>query len=146
MWPPAALKPNFKIGFVMFRKFFSIVLLVALVVFIYWLIKDQVYTFKLVIQEAPSNLPIPVAGVVVTNLQDTWGAPRSEGRQHQGIDIFAPRGTAVFSATNGVVWKLGQNRLGGNVVWVLGPGGSNALLCASASLCRHRCRESNLSR
>ena len=109
--------------YVMFRKFFSSVLLIALVVFVYWLVKDQVYAFKLVLQEAPSNLPIPVEGVVVTNLQDTWGAPRSEGRKHQGIDIFAPRGTAVFSATNGMVWKLGQNRLGGNAVWILGPGG-----------------------
>jgi murein DD-endopeptidase MepM/ murein hydrolase activator NlpD len=76
-----------------------------------------------VFQDAPSTLPIPVAGVIVANLQDTWGAPRSEGRGHQGIDIFAPRGAAVFSATDGVIWKVGQNRLGGNAVWILGPGG-----------------------
>jgi murein DD-endopeptidase MepM/ murein hydrolase activator NlpD len=106
----------------MLRRLFSVILFFGLIWFLYWLIKDQVYTFRLVLQEAPVTLPIPVQGVVVTNLQNTWGAPRSQGREHQGIDIFAPRGTAVFAATHGVVWKMGQNRLGGNAVWILGPG------------------------
>lgn len=68
-------------------------------------------------------LPIPVDGVRLQQLADTWGAPRSGGRRHEGIDIFAPRGREIRSATDGVVFTVGKNRLGGQVVWVLGPGG-----------------------
>lgn len=41
----------------------------------------------------------------------------------RNIDIFAKRGTPVLSATEGIVLDVGTNRLGGQVVWVLGPGG-----------------------
>jgi murein DD-endopeptidase MepM/ murein hydrolase activator NlpD len=71
----------------------------------------------------PILLRVPVAGVGVRRLVDTWGGIRSGNRRHEGIDIFAPRGTAVLSATNGMVSMIGENRLGGNVVWVYGPGG-----------------------
>ena len=40
---------------------------------------------------------------------------------HKGIDIFGERGTAVVTATPGVVVYRGQLRLGGNVVYILGP-------------------------
>ena len=70
----------------------------------------------------PERLPIPVAGVRPGSLVDTWGAERSGGRRHKGIDIFARRGTAVMSPVQGVVMQVGHDRLGGNVVRVLGPG------------------------
>jgi|SRR5436190_398484 len=73
-------------------------------------------------RDAPTTLPVPVEGVRSRGLVDTWGAARSGGRRHQGIDIFAERGTPVLSATDGIVLRVGQNRLGGNVVTVLGPG------------------------
>ena len=38
---------------------------------------------------------VPVEGVVPRSLVDTWGAVRSEGRSHEGIDIFAKRNTPV---------------------------------------------------
>ncbi|MET0267974.1 MAG: M23 family metallopeptidase [Duganella sp.] len=71
----------------------------------------------------PLALPVPVQGVPPRALRDTWGGARSEGRKHEGIDIFARRGTPVLSSTEGIVTKVGSNRLGGQVVWVLGPGG-----------------------
>ncbi|HCQ45578.1 MAG TPA: peptidase M23 [Achromobacter sp.] len=77
---------------------------------------------RLAWQQAPSSLPLPVQGVSARRLTDTWGAARSGGRQHEGIDIFAARGTPVLSTTEGVVMQVGTNNLGGQVVWVLGPG------------------------
>lgn len=85
--------------------------------------RQPVYALRLLWAEAPATLPVPVAGVRSRDLRDSWGAPRSGGRRHQGIDIFAPKGTAVLSATPGLVWSVGNNRLGGKVVSVLGPGG-----------------------
>ncbi|NHB59113.1 M23 family metallopeptidase [Acinetobacter shaoyimingii] len=72
----------------------------------------------------PKRLPIPVAGVHQNKLTDTWAASRSNGRAHEGIDILAPRGTKVYSATEGLVASLKDNNLGGKVIWILGPGGA----------------------
>lgn len=72
-------------------------------------------------QELQAPLTVPVRGVRPSALRDTWGAARSGGRKHEGIDIFAPCGRPVVSATEGVVFSVGTNRLGGQVVWVLGP-------------------------
>lgn len=72
----------------------------------------------------PSRLPIPVDGVKSKLLHDTWGASRSSGRRHEGIDILASRGTAVYSATDGIVRNMKDNNLGGKVIWILGPAGS----------------------
>ena len=74
-------------------------------------------------REPDHRLALPVGGVRVRQVANTWGAGRSEGRRHEGQDIFAPRGTPVYSATEGYVWRVGQNRLGGNVVYVVGAGG-----------------------
>ena len=73
-------------------------------------------------ESAPPKLPVPVEEVASTDLVDTWGAPRSGNRRHEGIDIFAPLGRPVISTTNGVVFKVGEDDLGGHVVRVLGPG------------------------
>ena len=66
------------------------------------------------------SLPNPLPG---RRFADTWGAARSQGRTHEGVDIFAPRGTPVLSTTKGVVSRIGENRLGGNIVGITGPGG-----------------------
>lgn len=43
----------------------------------------------------------PVAGPV--SFTDTWGAPRSGGRRHEGVDMFATFGTPVVSPVAGLV-------------------------------------------
>ena len=73
--------------------------------------------------EPDDALLMPVEGVRVSQVADTWGAARSEGRTHEGQDIFAPRGTPIYSATQGYVYRIGENPLGGNVVVVIGGGG-----------------------
>jgi peptidoglycan LD-endopeptidase LytH len=70
----------------------------------------------------PSELTVPVAGVARSSLRSSWGEPRSGHRRHQGIDIFARRGTPVVAAAAGEVVRIGHDRLGGNVVWVAGGG------------------------
>jgi peptidoglycan LD-endopeptidase LytH len=101
----------------------SFLLLISAAVFIFWLFHDTISMMRLVFQEAPEMLRVPVVGVSPAQLHDTWGARRSGGRHHQGIDIFAPKGTPVISTTPGIVQRVGQNHLGGNCVWILGPSG-----------------------
>ncbi|MET0814855.1 MAG: M23 family metallopeptidase [Pseudoxanthomonas sp.] len=70
----------------------------------------------------PTALPVPVQGVRASRIADTFGAPRGRDRTHAGVDIFAPRGTPVLSATKGVVVSVREDGLGGRQVWVMGPG------------------------
>jgi peptidoglycan LD-endopeptidase LytH len=71
----------------------------------------------------PTALPVPVQGVRASRIADTFGAPRGRDRAHAGVDIFAPRGTPVLSATRGMVVSVREGGLGGRQVWVMGPGG-----------------------
>lgn len=78
---------------------------------------------RLYAMEPDEQVAMPIRGVRVKQIADTWHAPRSGDRIHQGQDIFAPRGTTVYSATEGYVLRVGENSLGGNIVSVLGRGG-----------------------
>lgn len=75
-------------------------------------------------QPMPDNLPVPVEGINRYQLKDTWGAARSQGRRHEGIDIMAPKNQDVLSATDGVIVDTRDNNLGGHVIWIAGPSGS----------------------
>jgi len=43
---------------------------------------------------------------------DSWGFPRSGGRRHKGVDMFAARGTPVVAVVDGRI-KFSSNSLGG---------------------------------
>ncbi|MDX1468955.1 MAG: peptidoglycan DD-metalloendopeptidase family protein [Acidimicrobiia bacterium] len=58
----------------------------------------------------------PVAGAV--SFSDTWGAPRSGGRSHQGVDMMAARGTPIVAIYEGTVSRIATNNLGGLTVWL----------------------------
>lgn len=73
--------------------------------------------------EPDEVLAMPVDGVRVAQIADTWGAPRGGGRRHEGQDVFAPRGTPVRSATHGIVFEISDRFTGGRGVMVLGAGG-----------------------
>lgn len=73
--------------------------------------------------EPDTVLLMPVDGITVRQVADTYGALRGGGRDHQGQDIFAPKGTPVRSATTGVVYEISDRFTGGRGVMVLGPGG-----------------------
>lgn len=74
-------------------------------------------------KKAVKELRVPVIGVTVKSLSDTWGDSRSNGRAHEGIDIIAKRGTLVVSPTDAVVTRIGDDNLGGKVVYTANPGG-----------------------
>jgi murein DD-endopeptidase MepM/ murein hydrolase activator NlpD len=66
---------------------------------------------------APS-LRFPVSGGGARHIQSVFGDARDAGsRRHEGVDIFAPRGTPVVAASDGFV-RNGENTLGGRVVWL----------------------------
>ena len=82
-------------------------------------------------QRAEATLTFPVAGVSPRAVRSTFGADRDGGsRSHEGIDIFAPRGTPVVAAADGLITGATTNRLGGNVVWIWSPSERLALYYA----------------
>jgi murein DD-endopeptidase MepM/ murein hydrolase activator NlpD len=87
------------------------------------LFEHPIVAVRLAFQHAPRTLPVPVEGIRPRQLRDSWNGPRSGGRKHKGIDIFAPGGTAIRSTTPGIVATVGTNRLGGRIVTVFGPSG-----------------------
>jgi murein DD-endopeptidase MepM/ murein hydrolase activator NlpD len=72
-----------------------------------------------------SGLAIPVSGIRANQLSDTYTASRGGGsRVHNAIDIMAPRGTPVVSASDGTVEKLFFSRGGGGITaYVRSPDG-----------------------
>ena len=68
-----------------------------------------------------SGMYCPVAGSF--SFVDTWGAPRSGGRRHQGVDLISPRGTPSVAVVSGSI-RISRNRLGGNALWLNGSDGN----------------------
>lgn len=78
---------------------------------------------RLILQFPDEHIALPLLSVRVSQIRDTWQARRSGRRRHEGQDIFAPIGTPVYSATNGILIQKGDAGKGGNAVSVLGAGG-----------------------
>jgi peptidoglycan LD-endopeptidase LytH len=65
-----------------------------------------------------ASLVVPVAGVTPAELHGSFHAPRGGGtRQHNALDIPAPRGTPVISATPGRVLRLFNSKAGGLMIY-----------------------------
>lgn len=61
----------------------------------------------------------PVFGASNKSIQSFYGASRDGGkRSHEGVDIFANKGTPVIAPTDGFITRVGVNTLGGKVVWM----------------------------
>jgi hypothetical protein len=69
---------------------------------------------------AGAGLVRPVTGA---KLVDTWGAARSGGRRHEGIDIMAPEGSPIHAVAGGTIVQGFQNQFGGIVVRIQGDDG-----------------------
>lgn len=66
------------------------------------------------------DLLIPVDGVDERDLRDTYFDSR-DGRQHEALDIMAPRHTPVRATENGRVVKLFHSKAGGLTVYMFDP-------------------------
>ena len=75
------------------------------------------YTLR--VAREPSLSVFPVLGRDDAAAASFWGADRDGGaRRHEGIDIFAPRGTPALAAADGFITRTGETPLGGRVVWL----------------------------
>ncbi|WP_022822990.1 M23 family metallopeptidase [Hymenobacter norwichensis] len=74
--------------------------------------------FTLRIQREPS-LSFPVRGKNDVAVGSFWGVDRDGGaRRHEGIDIFAKRGTPAVAAAAGYITRVNETPRGGRVVWL----------------------------
>lgn len=62
-------------------------------------------------------------GAAAAPFADTWGAPRSGGRRHQGVDLIGQRGTPVLAVVDGVAVPK-SNILGGITITFSGADGN----------------------
>ena len=72
-------------------------------------------------ERTTSGMVCPVDGAV--SFSDTWGAPRSGGRTHKGVDMSASRGTPLVAMEMGRIYRLSNSALGGLSVYLLGNSG-----------------------
>ncbi|MGQ4582759.1 peptidoglycan DD-metalloendopeptidase family protein [Lysobacter sp. F60174L2] len=73
-----------------------------------------------------AELIVPVRGIQLAQLDNTFDDARGQGRVHEAIDIMAPRGTPVLAATDGKVEKLFTSVPGGLTIYQFDPDGRHA--------------------
>jgi peptidoglycan LD-endopeptidase LytH len=71
---------------------------------------------------AARNLEIPVSGIGAGKLVRSYHDARSGGREHEALDILAPRNTAVVAVEDGTIAKLFVSKAGGNTIYQFDPG------------------------
>lgn len=65
-----------------------------------------------------AELIVPLPGVKASELRDTFNEMRGGGtRKHEALDIMAPRGTPVLSASAGRILKLHNSKDGGLMIY-----------------------------
>jgi len=73
--------------------------------------------YSLSISTGPSLL-FPVSGSKA-KAGSFWGANRDGGRRsHEGVDIFAPKGTPAVAAADGYITGVKEGGIGGKTVWL----------------------------
>ena len=68
-------------------------------------------------ESGSEGIGMPIAGLRASDIQDTYAQTRGGARQHEAVDILAPRGTPVRAVADGVVKKLFLSKPGGITVY-----------------------------
>jgi murein DD-endopeptidase MepM/ murein hydrolase activator NlpD len=63
------------------------------------------------------QLAVPIAGLSMKDLRDTFDERRGGGR-HEAIDILAPRGTPILAVVRGTIRKLFLSKPGGITIYL----------------------------
>ena len=77
----------------------------------------------------PPPPPVVTAGKAcpingATSFSDTWGARRSGGRTHKGVDMMAGRNTPLVAIESGTITRTSNSSLGGISIYLTGDSGS----------------------
>jgi len=67
------------------------------------------------------NLLIPVAGMTPRSLQNSFTDARERTREHEALDISAPRGTPVLAVEAGTIEKFFTSVRGGLTIYEFDP-------------------------
>jgi murein DD-endopeptidase MepM/ murein hydrolase activator NlpD len=59
-----------------------------------------------------------------TSYIDTFGAKRADVTYHHGDDIFGSLGQPLVACTDGIVFSVGFNKVGGNRLWIVDKAGN----------------------
>lgn len=80
------------------------------------LLRGGKYTIDI---KSGASLGFPVAGRNTKHIFSFWGASRDGGRRtHEGVDIFAEKGTPVIAISDGYISRIEETMIGGKVIWV----------------------------
>jgi murein DD-endopeptidase MepM/ murein hydrolase activator NlpD len=67
--------------------------------------------------ESGPRIGLPIAGLQLKDIQDTFSQLRGGTRPHEATDIVAPRGTPVLAVDAGTIKKLFNSKPGGLTVY-----------------------------
>jgi murein DD-endopeptidase MepM/ murein hydrolase activator NlpD len=70
---------------------------------------------------AQGKLLVPVEGMPLAKITDTFDQPRGTERHHEALDIMAPKGTKVIATADGKIVKLFTSKPGGLTVYQFDP-------------------------
>ena len=67
------------------------------------------------------QLGLPIAGLKISDIRDTFNEGRANGKPHEASDILAPRGTPVLAMQDGTIQRLFTSVPGGLTVYQFDP-------------------------
>jgi murein DD-endopeptidase MepM/ murein hydrolase activator NlpD len=69
----------------------------------------------------PGKLLVPVDGMPLNKITDTYDQARGNDRHHEALDIMAPKGTKVVAVADGKIVKLFTSKPGGLTLYQFDP-------------------------
>lgn len=72
----------------------------------------------------PPTLLLPVQGIDIAEVHDTFDDARGSERVHEALDVMAPAGTPVLAAADGRIEKLFSSDRGGLTIYQFDPSGT----------------------